>query len=480
MSGIFSAVRNYEFLNLTESVTKAQMAVYKKPAQTWTQIGSKFYNICWYNGEAIAAVGLDVAAYLAISTLRACGLFCPLPPAPPTFPTPLDNAAFVNYAIERALWNWDYTPRKELEEGIADSYSDKWNVFQVVGEVSLAYSLENSQKSSYYKPTFLTISEPLENGESFRSVGVAFDRLWQKDKTAILDAIYSQKEPASLSSAGKKVYQTIRALASKLHQGNTIFLNAYKEYVKQRALKTPSITAPRAIVPKTLPQPQAETLAPSVYHSPTRVFPSLFSAHEGEGLRPTAALADHTRASAPPLGSNFLTSNELEMIANVQFLNGALKNAVGALDPHRQRKFVQLVVNDSMRPLGSSYNTETLSYRTPEISPKFFVARLAMLRLLKDGFQKGKVSDCPHFFPWNTPLRNGNTLRAVGLGFGSLSDREFAQLQEAIVDPTRAKYVLDDVLKQKLFDLSEFAERLQVNEDFLKTYEALRIDLLAK
>lgn len=267
MSGVSNFLRTYDFLHLTRSVNEAQIALHKEPNETWGDISSKFCNICWLNCESIAAVGLDVVTYLAVSTLRGCGLFLPQPPAPPAFPTPHDNVEFVQYAIERALWNWNPALRKEFEEGIDACLSDKWNVFQAIGEWSLAYSFENAEKSSYYKPTFLTISEPLENGESFRSVGQAFDRLKARDRTAILNALYKQEEAPSLNSSGKKVYQNIRALASKLHQGNQIYLSAFGEYRKKKeagSLRTVPIETSSAYSTRPI-------ITPSISTSPDRL-----------------------------------------------------------------------------------------------------------------------------------------------------------------------------------------------------------------
>src|SRR6187431_1210358 len=118
MSGIGSFLERYEFLNLTKSVTESQMSLYKQPNETWSQIGGKLYSVCWYNGLSIGAVGVDVAVYLFVSTLRSAGLFLPPPPKPPVFPFPQDNVEFINCAIKRAIWDWDLWARKEIEEAI--------------------------------------------------------------------------------------------------------------------------------------------------------------------------------------------------------------------------------------------------------------------------------------------------------------------------------------------------------------------------
>ena len=266
MSGIANYIRNYHFLDFTKSVAEAELALCKKPDQTWTQIGSKFYNICWYNAKAIPTVGLDVITYLGVSALHGCNLFCPPPAAPPTFPSPHDNVQFIQYAIQRALWNWDPALKREMQEGLDDSLSDKWNIFQVVGEWSIAYLFENAHKSSFYMPTFLTNSESLANGESPRSVGTAFASLPQADRTAILEALYLQKDSPSLGSSAKKVYQNIRSLASKLQQGNRIYLDAYSGYARKKAsgmLQEPIPLADQptvgAVLPSAPPMPGAAT-----------------------------------------------------------------------------------------------------------------------------------------------------------------------------------------------------------------------------
>ncbi len=169
------------------------------------------------------------------------------------FPIPFDNVQFIDGAIKRALWDWDLTSRKEIEEEIETSYSEKRNIFQVVGELSLAYSLENMGRSSYFNPTFLTISEPLENGASFRSVSAAFAWLWQSEKKAILNALYHQTEAPTLGFKARQVYQDIRGLASKLHQGNQNYLNAFSEYT---AKKTSSPIPDRQRPASALPYPK--------------------------------------------------------------------------------------------------------------------------------------------------------------------------------------------------------------------------------
>lgn len=232
-------LRGYEFQGLTKAVTEAQLEIYKLPYKTYTQMGEKMAWTAGYTAASVAAQFAEIPFYVGLSTLRACGCFNPIPPEPPSFPSPHDNAEFMNYSIERALWDWQPELREEMREGIADQLSEKWNIFQAVGEWCLAFSYENASKPTYYKPTFLVASEPLESGESFKSVGVAFAALRKKDKEAVLKAIYHQTELGWASGDAKKVYQDIRALGAKLQQGNEAYLTAFKEYMKRKEEENP-------------------------------------------------------------------------------------------------------------------------------------------------------------------------------------------------------------------------------------------------
>ncbi len=402
MSGTINFLRNYQFLNLTKSVTEAQMCLYKEPPKTWSDVGNKLFHISCYNGLSVATVGADVATYLAISTLRRAGFFLPLPPAPPVFPTPHDSVQFIDCAVKRALWDWDPAVREELEEGIECSLSDKWNVFQVVGEWSLAYSLENGDKGSYYKPNFLTISEPLERGESFRSVSLAFASLWQKDKKKILNALYHQTGTPSLGYKAAKIYKDIRALASKLHQGNQMFLAAFNGYVTQK---------------EQAPIARPVSSAPAAPYYP--VLPSA----------PVFSLANR--------------NVEVTMARDVKFLRSALMDA-----PYQQQG----------------------------ISPEL-LARFTMLRGFKQAFQE-KNAETPAFLPWNVSLRNGKHFRSAGQEFAFLSESEYTRLRNAIGNALLVRS-LTPALQEKLRAVDEFAAHLARNADFLKVYDALRIDLLA-
>lgn len=417
MTGIANFLRNYEFLNFHKSVNEAQAAVYKLPSETWGQIGNKFYNTCWHNGTAIAAIGADVGMYLTVSALRTCGLFRPLPPSPPTFPTPYDNVQFIQYAIERALWNWDLSAQKEIREEIESSFGEKWNVFQVVGEWSIAYSFENANKSDYYKPTFLTISEPLENGHCYQSIMKEFHRLWAKDQKAILEALYTQTPPASLSYWGKPVYQDIRSLASKFHQGNANYLNAFSEYTKMQERPVPS-APPLAALRSVAPTP-----------------------------------------SAPPLSAlRAMNINEAPILKNVEFLRNACLNGQQNLPALQKNQLVRFITTDQTR------------------SAPTFVAQLCMLRVFREGYRHNHFHEVPNFISYDAALQNGKGMRSAGMDFAVLNDQDFLLLEERI----HGKSVFLPVhLQMRLAELSEFAALLQNNREFLQAFEALRIDLLA-
>ncbi len=440
MSGIGSFLERYEFLNLTKSVTESQMSLYKKPNETWSQIGSKLYHISLYNGLSIGAVGADVAVYLALSTLRSMGLFCSPPPQPPVFPFPQDNVQFIDCAIKRALWDWDLWARKEIEEGIESSFSEKWNVFAVVGEWSLGFSLENMARGSYFKPTFLTISEQLENGASFRSVCTDFAKLWQSEKQAILKALYTQNAPPALGFRAKKVYQDIRALASKLHHGNQNYLTAYAEYLKRKS--SPALSPTQA--PRMNSGVNSEVNFQPPAHASVIPFPVIAKVDAALGPPPPVV------PSAPPL----LTERDLEeeMALGVAFL----RRAVSGLP--NSRRLRSDILSDETHPSSLA-------------SPKTLSARLALL-------QAFSAENRPSFFPWNQSLENGKTFRQALQDAAALTKSDSLKLQDALIDPWRSRN-LSASLKERLKDLNEFGKILAESKDFLKVYEALRIDLLA-
>ncbi len=273
-------LRSYEFMGLTKLVNESQAQIYKQSNETYGKMCGKAAKNAGFSGLSFAALGADMALMPCISAIRSLGFFNPLPPQPPAFPTPHNNAEFMDVSIDRALWDWKPELKNEMNEGISDGLSDKWNVYQVVGEWCLANSFDHP---TFYKPTFLTVSEPLENGESFRSVGTAFSRLKQKDKTAIFDAVYHQTDIAkSISANGKKVYQDLRALASKLTQGNEAFLTAFKETMNKRAAAEPApVTAPLAA--RTTPAPQSAANVPT----PASLYPTIAPASRYAPYVPT-------------------------------------------------------------------------------------------------------------------------------------------------------------------------------------------------
>ena len=429
MSGVGNFLRTYEFLNLTKSVTETQMALYKEPNKTWSDVGNKLFNISWYNTLSVGAVGADVVTYLAVSSLRGIGLFHPLPPQPPVFPTPHDNAQFIDCAIKRALWDWNPSDRKDFEEGIESSLSDRWNVFQVVGEWSLAYSLENGEKGSYFKPTFLTISEPLENGATFRSASTDFAKLWKKEQKAILEALFHQSAAPSLGSKGKKVYQDLRSLASKLHQGNQIYLTAFGEHVKQKAAVSAATDSP--------PLYQERSYAPN----------------------PRPSLRSSSPSAPPRIERNI----EVEMADSVAFLRDALQDL-----PSQKRGQVR---SDILSDLSDRIDS------SDQGSSKKLLASLCVLRGFQETFANGR-NEVPSFISWDASLSNGKTLREVGQGFAGMRDQDFTQLRNAMVDPWLSRS-LTRPLRERLDQANEFGGLVVRNRDFTKAYKALRIDLLA-
>ncbi len=239
MSEIGNFIRNYDYLNLTKSVTEEQTKLYEAPHETWAQMGSKLYHVCVCNTKAIAATGADTALFLFVSTMRSCGYFLK-PLSAPDLPNAHDNVDYLGNAIERALFFWEPEKKELFKEGLSDGWSDEWNIYQAVGEWSLAHFYENKAAPGFYKPSFLSASEPLANDESFISVGRAFQGLSTGNKQAILKAIYKQEEPAALGGAARNVYLNLRGLASLLHQGNVGFLQAFKEYSEKSEEKIPS------------------------------------------------------------------------------------------------------------------------------------------------------------------------------------------------------------------------------------------------
>lgn len=435
------SIRNYKFPDHSRAVLKEKATKCEQPITTWGDFGHVWADLFLCNAKSILALGQDVASYLFVSSLHKVGLFIPLPPAPPVFANPHDNVEFIQNSIERALWNWDPALRSEMLEGIDDGLADKWNVYAVIGEWAMAYSLENGKNKDYYKPTFLTIAESTADGSTFQTIGIAFRKLSAKEQKLILDTIYRQDKLPSLTLAGKKVYQNIRAFASLLQQGNKNYLEAFGSYQKKKEKGTLRNLLPTAAaVPRVTEQKMAQ---PAIQ-----------------------MIAASTLPSAPggPVGSSQSQPNK-----DLFFLKQALLDATNA---RNRQLHTSAIRDDKALPLEAGNHPETLMACPPEASRKYFIARLYMLRFFKEAFQKSSTSECPSFISLNESLKNGKTLREVGQGFAIMKDSEFVQLQEAILNPSELN--IDQTLRTKLLALSEFADTLHRNANFLRTYETLR------
>ncbi len=279
MTQIGNFLRNYNFMGLTKTVADAQSEVCQQPNKNWQQMAGKMGKNVLLTSLLVGAQFAEIPTYIAVSGLRWCRLFTPPLPQPPAFALPHSNAEFMDNSVKRALWDWKPGLKNEMMEGIGDGLSDKWNVFQVVAEWCLANSFEHP---SYSKPTFLTASEALQNGQTFGTVAKAFSKLWESDKNDILDAVYHQTEIKSVSSAGKKVYQDLRALASKLTQGNQAFLSSFKELMEKTAAAEPaSVSVPLSA--RTTAAPQSAANVPN----PASLYPAIAPAPRYEPYVPT-------------------------------------------------------------------------------------------------------------------------------------------------------------------------------------------------
>ena len=445
MSSVLNFLRNYDFLKITQTVTEKQAMIYKKPHATWGQCGEKVLDICLYNVKSGFTIPADIITYLFVSTFRQIGCFLPLPPEPPVFANPHDNAEFIHNAIERALWNWDPTLRKEIEEGIECSFAEKWNIFQVVAEWCFAYAMENLKKgNAFYKPTFLRNSECLaDQRTNFVTIGPSYDKLHQKEKTMILNALYRQTPMPTLSTAGKKVYQDLRALSSLLQQGNTMYTQALREYQTQKEEGTLRVLYSAEPI-----------LAPhNVSSTPPPIAPVV------QNIALPIAIPG---ASAPPM--QVVESRESQRLKDIRFFHQAV---FGATNTQNRQSLIAAISKDLLPPLANQ--TDCLSLTRADASYKFFVARIGVLRFLKEVFQKNQPN------PLSMIARN-EALVKLGQEFRSLSDAEFKKIEEAIMNPPGN---LTPVLGRKLQELSEFAYILHRKEAFLQVYEALRIDLVA-
>lgn len=432
--GFINNLREYKFGDFTKAVAKEQIDALNDPAKTWQ---NKWGNMCWYNGKAILSVGADVASYLFVSSLRSIGLCHPLPPKPPEFPIPHDGTELLQNAIERALWDWDPTLRKELELGIEESFSDTWNIYQVLVEWALAYCFEhadfakNEAKDKPYMPKFLTCSEPLASGKTFGMIGSDFGKLSKKEQALVVKALYAQaKEMPKLSDAGKKVYQDMRAFASLQTQGNQNYFEVMADYQKQK--EAGSLRNLQS----------AMTEADKVQ----QVF---------QAVVPTASVP------AMPIA--------LQPVQEIAFMKKAISDAWNC---QNREMIAGAIANDRSDPLAQGNHPETLMACMPEASWKFFVARLCLLQTFQLGFRYNQFANCPTFIPINQYLNNGKNFRDVGLGFASVSESDFKRMGQAIMEPTAV--TLTGPLREKLVELSEFADLLQRNAGFLQAYQELQ------
>jgi len=331
------------------------------------------------------------------------------------FPTPRDNVDFMHNTIERALWNWPLGFRAAIEKEIETQSPDKWNVFQVILEWALAYAFENRNKSDLFRPKFLKIEE-LADRQTYVTIEERFGKLGSGEQEKIVNALYRQGPQPSLSVKGKKVYADMRALASKLHAGNPVYFQAFGDYTKKkeagklRDLKPYMQTAlpGRQVTPIVKPSPQA---------------------------------------------------------TDVAFSYDAVSKAMS------RQEIAQLIAQDTYPPLSQGKTKEALTALRPNASPKYFVARLYALEMLKAVFTSG-TGPTDHLLPLNVNLRSGKDCRTIGVGFASLSDGEFSSLRQAIV--AGSDQSLNSTLQTKLFELNEVADVIHRTPRFLKMFGDLQ------
>ncbi len=103
---------------------------------------------------------------------------------------------------------------------------------------------------------------------------------------------------------------------------------------------------------------------------------------------------------------------------------------------------------------------------------KYLIARLTLLQAFES------KSERPSFLPWNSRLESGKTFRQTLQEFALLRRSDFVKLREAALDSWR-EYLLIPPLKEKMDNLNEFGQIFAKHKNFLKLYNALRIDLLA-
>ncbi len=229
------------------------------------------------------------------------------------------------------------------------------------------------------------------------------------------------------------MYQDLRALASKLQQGNTIYFEAFSNYQKQKAAGALRKLDTAPVVTVQPPEPKIQ---------------EVFAAT----VLPSAPIAPE----------------EAKMGNDVEFLRRAVLKAT---DSRSTAMVMQAIHNDRNPPLAMGNHPETLAASQPDASWKLFLAKLSILRVLQERFQKNCTDYCPGFIPWNEKLQNGHQLRDIGQGFVKLSDREFSLLQQAIINPSETS--LSESLRKKLLEVSAFADILQRKPDFLNAYQGV-------
>ena len=432
---------NYQFLDFSKEVAKNQIDLTTQPTETWAQIGTTLRKVCWNNTKAIGYVGVDISAYFAATALRSMGFCLPPLPAPPQTILPHDNAEFLLCSIERALWTWKPEDRAVIEEGISCSMSDEYNVFQVVGEFTIAYAFENQNKRGMYTPSFLTASESLENDQSFKTIGKRFGKLNIRDQRNILQAIYEQKEPKLLSASAKQVHSDMRALASKLHQGNEGYLKAFMSYneAKEAAAPAPAATTR----PATAPTRAAAHPIP-VYP----ITPATFAPNPARtAFPPLHTTTQAFTPSAPPL---YTVSAEVEMAEKIRFLRESITTVPGAME------LIKHITNRSVN------SADRMS----------LVSKLAVV----NAFQESSRATIPDLFWGLKSSTSREVFVSAALKFSTLSPTDFYQLRNSLINGTLPT---NDRLNNQYWTILEFSRVLEQSPDFAKLFAALQIDLIA-
>jgi hypothetical protein len=251
----------------------------------------------------------------------------------------------------------------------------------------------------------------------------------------ILQALYRQEaEIPKFSAFAKEVYRDMRAFASQQTQGNKNYFEVLADYQKQNengSLRNLRVLPIAEVTPEVrVQQVYQATIAPT----------------------------------APVLASSAERS--------VQEADSLKKAVMDTLSVQNKAQVIQSIVSDRSPALASGNHPETLMACQPDSSWKYFVARLCLLRTFQQGFQKKRLMDCPGFIPINEHLKNGKDFRTIGQSFANVTDADFKCLGQAILEPTTIS--MNGALREKFLQLSEFADTLQRNANFLKTYEELR------